>query len=84
MTDVAEMSRTERYCRRLDEHLESVHPNERLRFLKNQQIEWIARYDRFCWIVDLGQSPDWGEDATDYVLTIAEIGKRIAREESNG
>lgn len=71
--------RTERYCLRLDTFLETL-PDDaaRLAVLEAQHLGWIARYERFCARVDAGEEPHWGENAADYVCTIAEIGKRKA------
>ena len=76
----APLDRTARYCARLDAHLDGLPSDaDRRRFLSDQHVDWIARYDRFCLRVEAGEEPHFGEDAYDYVLTIAEIGARKAR-----
>lgn len=72
--------RATRYAARLDGHLATFTTDSaRLRFLEAEQLKWIARYERFCERAEEGIEADFGECATDYVLTIAEIGKRKAR-----
>lgn len=71
--------RIARFCTRLDAHLNGLPGDtERIAFLRRQQVDWIARYELFCARVDGGQEPLWGEQASDYVLTLAEISARIS------
>lgn len=72
--------RPERFGKRLDEHMEGLPRAERLPFLIRQLGVWERRYDAFQLRVDAGEAPEWGESATDYVITIADIQSRIARE----
>lgn len=73
----ASTSPTDRFCQRLDQHLESLTPALRKSFLRNQRIAWLERYGAFCRRVDNGKPSEFGENAADYICTIAEISKRL-------
>lgn len=69
--------RTDRYLERLDQYLEILPPSERLAFVSRQEVEWIARYERFLAEDEAGTiAPAPGDDpphASDYVCTISAI-----------
>lgn len=69
------------YISRLDIALDGLAPERRLPELQAERLKWIAAYERFCDQVDRGVDPGFGATATDYVICIAEIGKRIGQEE---
>lgn len=73
--------RTERFCKRLDEHMEGLPRAERLPFLERQRGVWERRYDAFQQRVAANKEPEFGETAWDYRFTIDEISKRIGREQ---
>jgi hypothetical protein len=75
-----EPSLTDKFCARLDQHIETLPSENRLRFLLDLRIEWLAKFDRFTTRVDAGEAPHFGETAFDYASTIAEISKRIAEQ----
>lgn len=73
--------RTDRYTARLDKHLAGLPAAERGTFLVREFDRWARRYAEWAADVDdgwHGPSAD-GPTAHDYVLTIAEIQKRIDR-----
>jgi len=71
---------TDRYMGRVAQHLEGLPPAERLPFLKGQRRRWISLYERFCDRVECGWKPEFDENATDYLLTIAALDQRIGLE----
>jgi hypothetical protein len=73
-----------RYMQRVEEHLEGLPPGERVEFLRRQRIKWIALSERFALRIDSGLTPEFGETAWDYALTLAELDKAIAKVEANG
>jgi hypothetical protein len=74
--------RVARYAARLDAELSTFTTDAaRAKFLSAERVKWIARYERFCARIDAGGEPDWGETASDYLLTVAEITGRLAHYE---
>jgi hypothetical protein len=72
--------RTDRWLLRLADHLSTLEPAERVPFLLRQKEAWLRRYEAFAERVDSGRDPEFGEDAFDYLLTLAALDQRIAQE----
>lgn len=81
MASAALLDPVERFCKRLDKHVEAMDPDKRLAFLREQRAQWIEEYGQFCRDVDAGKSRKG--DASDYVLGIQELGQRIAKLEGS-
>lgn len=74
--------RSDRFCRRLDAHLETLADDDaRAKFLASQLAHWQELYRAWAVGIDSGVLPITPETATanDYILTIAEIGTRQAK-----
>lgn len=69
-----------RYFARVDERLSEL-PNDVCRrgFLGDELAKWQFRYDAFRLKVDRGEDTDPRVTAWDYVETLAELDKRMAR-----
>lgn len=74
--------RSTRYCVRLDKHLAGLADDrERAGFLTRELANWAERYRAWAGRVDDGSEPIGPNHATatDFILTIAEIGARQAK-----
>ncbi len=70
----------QRYVARVDERLDAL-PNDECRrgFLGDELAKWEARYSDYCAKVDTHQPTDDRVTAWDYVETMSELDKRIAK-----
>jgi hypothetical protein len=72
-----------RYLRRVDAHLPALADDAaRAAFLRHQRDVWVTRYEAFQGDVD-SRRPTGGEDACDYVETIAELDRRLSETTCN-
>lgn len=68
------------YFHRVDECLAELRSDIQCRYFLVDQIEkWEARYARFCAAVDGGEETDLAVSAWDYIETLAELDRRLAR-----
>lgn len=76
--------RSVRYAKRLDDQLATL-PDDATKhaFLKQQREHWFELYRRWALAVDLGkiELKDDGPTAFDFLMTISDIGARMARYE---
>lgn len=72
------------YMRKLERHVALLPAADRVPFLRDLRLWWIAEYDR--WTARMEASNPTATDltcrATDFSLTIAELGARVSREEA--
>ena len=72
--------RTERYTRRLDEHLATFKSDAARRvFLASESRKWVERYTTWAARIDRGLEPDSDATAFDYLNTLCEIDLRLNR-----
>jgi hypothetical protein len=77
MSDPALAPHVLRYLARVDAHLPTLADDDaRHAFLKAEGGKWLSRYTACTSTVIAGGKVDPDVDATDYVLTIAELGQR--------
>lgn len=69
------LSRTARFCQRMDAELAAMPLEARPAWLSRQLAVWLRRYEDWAYLVDKGS--DIGGHCDDYLDTISAIGRRL-------
>ena len=71
------------YMRKIERHLALLPASDRLPFLSDMRLWWIAEYDRWTARMDAGNptATDLTCRAVDFTLTIAALGAAVAQEQ---